>query len=243
MTFTVVGRLGPSLLLSYRTPAASVKHLLPPGLELVTRDHWAFWNVVACRIERARPRGVPAVAGVSYHHIAYRLHVQARTARDQVIEGLFFVRSDVDNPLVAAAGDLVTDFCLHRATVNLNVRGGEAVLAVQDTQNGRGEALLRADTDVDFALAPNSCFASVEEAARFLRHRPRSLGCDGRRLKLAEGLGNETAWREKPMRVREARWGFLEYLDQHDTYLERATLVAPLAYRWRLGRRLLLKES
>ena len=78
-TISAVGRLSDCLLLSYRTPADAVRQLLPRGLELVTRGPFAFWNVVACRVDGMRLAGLPASCGVSYSHVAYRLHVQART--------------------------------------------------------------------------------------------------------------------------------------------------------------------
>src|SRR5215213_8264418 len=101
MTFPVAmnGRLSECLLLSYRTPARAVRKLVPGHLELVTRDGWAFWNVLACRVEGMRPAGVPKSLGVDYHHVAYRLHVKARTAAGETLRGLYFVRSDADSNL------------------------------------------------------------------------------------------------------------------------------------------------
>src|SRR3954452_23319048 len=89
MKLAMVGRLDECLLLAYRTPAGSVAGLVPPPLELVTLGPFAFWSVVACHVRRMRPAGLPAAAGVSFYHVAYRLLVRARTAAGCVLDGLY----------------------------------------------------------------------------------------------------------------------------------------------------------
>jgi hypothetical protein len=90
-----------------------------------------------------------------------------------------------------------------------------------------------------FELQPGSCFNSPAEAKAFLKYRPIGLAIDGagRQLKLAEVLRNETAWEEVPLMVENAHWQFLEGLGQTETFLELATRVRPIEYRWSLGRK------
>ena len=250
---TMNGRLSSCVLLSYRTPAAHVRHLVPPPLELVTHGAWAFWNVVACRVERMRPRGTPRWAGISYHHVAYRLLVRAPGAggggRD--LEGVYFVRSDADHSLVATGGNVASDFRFHRADIDLRdetLIGGDLELHVIGRRDALGDAALRvvplADGDVE-SLAIGSPFRTAEQAAAFLKYRPLGIAVDplGDRLHLAEVFRDERGWRERPLRVIEARWRFLEERGQTDLALERATLVAPIDYRWRLGRRIKVASS
>lgn len=250
LPFTMYGRLTECLLMSYRTLAQSVRHLVPRCMELVTRDGWAFWNVVACRVEDLRPAGVPGCLGVSYHHVAYRLHVRARTATGQTLDGLYFVRSDADSALVGRFGNVLTDFRFQAADVELShskdAQTGDVVtLAVR----GHRETDEAADALVRIAAACNgadhpfpihcSPFASRAEADQFLRYRPLGLSTDldGRYLHLAEVLRDESAWRERPVRVIEAHWKFFDALGQDDLHLERATRVDSLDYQWRLGGR------
>jgi uncharacterized protein YqjF (DUF2071 family) len=244
LPFAMKGRLAECVLMSYRTPAHTVRRLVPRCFELVTRDGWAFWNVVACRVEAMRPVCVPARLGVTYNHVAYRLLVRARTAEGTTLDGLYFVRSDADSPLVGRFGNLLTDFQFHPADVELS-RGrdgaaGVLTLAVQGREE-RADALVRLGTDECAAPAPDreSPFRSAAEAAQFLKYRPLALSVDldGRYLHLAEVSREESAWRERPVRVLEAHWKFLDALGQDDVHLERATRVDPLDYRWRLGRR------
>jgi hypothetical protein len=238
MMLTMEGRLDECLLLSYRAPADSVQYLLPEGLHLVTHDHWAFWNIVLCHIDSMRPAGTPRMLGLSYHHVAYRLFVRAKTAGGQTIDGLYFVRSDADSLLVSEFGNLASDFRFHAATVEQLNEANNLIFEVRDSENGIGDARLRVDLDIEPRLAEGSCFESFDEARAFLKYRPLGLACDSneRRLKFAEVFRDESKWDEKAISVVESQWNFFDHLKQNEVQLELATRVAPIDYRWRLGR-------
>jgi uncharacterized protein YqjF (DUF2071 family) len=238
MTVTTVGRLEDCVLLSYRTPAERVRHLVPRGLELTTHGGFAFWNVVACRVVAMRPRGLSSIAGMTFHQVAYRLYVRAGEE-----SGLYFVRSDVDSRFVATTGNWVSDFRFHPATIRRRREPGAVRYEVKDTDGAdavvcvQSCAAVRADAD--------SCFDTPEEAARVLKYRPVAFAPDedGKRARLAEVFRDEGRWEERAVSVVEARFGFLEALGQDELVLERAIEVAPLDYRWRIGRRLSLTSE
>lgn len=265
MVLEAVGRIDRCVLLSLRTPAEAVERLVPRPLELVTveasGERWAFWNVVACHIERMRPAGVPAAFGLSYHHVAYRLLVRAPTPTRTPtrptptagwLDGLYFTRSDVDSRPVAWGGAMVSDFRFHAARVRMEARDERWVVIVE------GEAPLRLEIDPrgEAGLAEGSVFGSVEEARRVLKYRPVSMaparvgrvgvGRDGRMLRLAEVVRDESAWRERAVRVLRAEFGGdtggtpLPLRNGGGATVELCTLVEPIDYRWRLGRRVVL---
>ncbi len=173
LSLTMTGRLADCVLLSFRTPAEAVAPLLPDGLELVTRGPWAFWNVVACRVEAMRPQvagvSAPAMAGVTYHHVAYRLLVQAMTHRADVRRGLYFLRSDADARLLGSFGNWTTDFKFHPATIDLRERFDRhpppASAYRLDVQTGDGQADASLELGPDpAALQPASCFPTLADA-------------------------------------------------------------------------------
>ena len=250
------GRLSESLMLSYRTPARSVRHLVPRGLELETRGGYAFWNVLACRVEAVRPAGVPRRLGVTFNDVAYRLHVRAKTAAGETLRGLYFVRSDADSGLVARFGNALTAFRFSAADVELSrarVDGSDVLtLAVMGRREAdeAADALVRVATggragSGPAALSDGSPFTSPAEVAVFLKYRPLGLSVDldGRYLEMTEVVRDEAAWRERPVSVIEAHWKFLDGLGQDELRVERATRVDAIDYRWRLGRRALLAPA
>lgn len=226
----MVGRLSECYLLAYGTPPESVRDLLPRGLELDTHDGQAFWNVVVSKVDRMRPMGVPRALGNSYVHVAYRLYAKARTREEGTLTGLCFVRSDVDHALMALVGDRMTDFRFHVADVSWREEdaGGALAVDVSGTKGGAGDARLRLDLHAKDAPA----------LPPYLKYRPLGLSANvaGTKVRLAEVLRDEERWSEEPVRVAEARWGLFEKLGQHEARLVGATRVAPLDYRWRLGR-------
>lgn len=231
---TMTGHLVDCALLAFRTPAASVAHLLPQPLELVTWGEWAFWNVVACRILKMRPSGLPAWTGVTYHHVAYRLYVRAQTQSGPV-EGLYFLRSDADARWLGTAGNWLSDFRFHYAPIHLDLQGDDLTLEVQ--AEGEGAAAFRATRRARAWDAAASCFPDEATACATLKYQPLGLApAPRRRLHLAEVLRDEAAWHEDDLDLLDARFAFFDAHDQRDLHLERATLVVPLPYRWRLGR-------
>lgn len=241
MPVTMTGRLSECVLLSYRTPAESVRPLLPSGFELITRESdgrtWAFWNLVVCRVERMRFAGAPAATGLSYHHVAYRLNSRVKLAGGEDRRGLLFTRSDADRRLVVWGGNGASDFGFHRARVEL-ARDGPQLRAKVRSKDRQGDAELEVDLAAEPALLPGSIFGTMEEARTFLKYEPIGLapGPRGRTVRLAEVFREERVWEEHPVHVSSARWEYLARLGQNDIVLELATRVAPIDYRWRLGR-------
>ena len=236
MTLTMQGRISACVLLAYRTPKRAVAQLTPTGLELVTRGEWAFWNVVASRIDAMRPSGLPAWCGLSYTHVAYRLYVRA-TNTNPPVEGLFFVRSDADNALISATGNWLSDFRFHHSHIVFEATNEQMNLKVHHPE-APADLLVTPNTAAVTSLSQSPCFNSRAEAAHFLKYRPLGLSPTPKALRLAEVFRNETEWRETPLAVRSARFPFLERFGPHQ--LELATQVAPIDYRWRLGKRIAL---
>ena len=234
------GLLAPCLLLTYRVGADAVRGLLPCGLALSTFRGWAFWNVVLCRVSAMRPRGAPRCLGVDYSHVAYRLHARAVAADGRELDGLYFVRSDADRAWLARAGNLVTDLRFEKSRIAWAGNDQTMTVRVSNSPTGRGDAdvIVRPGA---YTLPPgDSCFDSPRSASAFLKYRPLGLATDrtGCRLRLTEVLRNERDWRERPVAVERARFAFFDRLKMPAMHLERAVTVAPIAYRWRLGRSL-----
>jgi len=240
------GRLAECVLVTYRTPYDSVAPLVPEGLELVRRGDFAFWSIVGCRVEHMRPVGLPAtpLTSLSYNLVGYRLMVQAMTDRAEVINGLYFVRSEVESRVVGVLGNRLADFQFHPAQVALEHDDNHARFSVTATPHGQADAEL-AVTHMPAALLPGSCFPTLADARDFCRYAPRGLsvedvqrGSRSRWLKIVQVHRDARAWCETPVAIERARWGFLETLGQAKLMQpEWAVRVMPVDYRWELGRR------
>jgi hypothetical protein len=237
MKLEMVGRLIECFLISYAVDRARAAALLPTGLAPITCRDAAFVNIVACRIDHMRPRFAPYAAGVTYWHVAYRIQARAVVAGGGSIEGLYFLRSDVDRPLLGAVGNLLTDFRFHRARVRFCSQRERWTLHV-DSADGAASAVLCARAAGQDGLPPDSPFGSVEERERVLTYTAVGLSVprSGRGLRVAEVLRDEAAWQEQPVVVEAASWDYLSRLRVGPMRLVRATRAAPIEYTWRLGR-------
>jgi len=88
------------------------------------------------------------------------------------------------------------------------------------------------------SLAPGSPFASLEDRERVLKYAlfGLSVSNSGQCLRVAEVIRDEALWREEPVEVEAADWSYPRSLGLRDLRLVRATRVAPIDYRWRIGR-------
>lgn len=245
LPITVTARIADSVQLTYRTPADSVAGLLPDGLELVRRGPWAFWNVMACRVERARPQGVPAVCGVSYQHVGYRLLVQAMTDRAEVVRGVYYTHSDVSARAVSAIGNLLTGLDLTPATIDYEASDCGVRVTTGDSGQGSqapgGSLALRIDAaHAPARLAEGSCFPTTEDARLFCRHTPEVLSVDedrGRhRLRITRAHRGGQPWCETPLVLHDAELGYFASIGQQDkAELEWACRLGPMDWRWVAG--------
>lgn len=233
----MVGRLESCFLLSYAVEHAKVVHLVPAGLELLRVRDTAFLNIVVCRVTCMRPALFPRWLGMTFWQVAYRLQIRATLAGGESIEGLFFLRSDVDRPLLSFVGNLMTDFRFHPAHIRVAAKGLDSEISVGSGSGGEARVVVRREVG-DQAPSPDSVFATIEDRERLLEYAPFGLALDGdgRWLRIAEVIRDDRAWKERPAAVITDRWDYLDSLGLRGRRLERAMEVAPIEYRWRLGR-------
>jgi uncharacterized protein DUF2071 len=237
MTFEMAGRIDECFLLSYAIDPKQVSALVPAGLDTVTCHGAAFLNIVVCHVDRMRPRFTPRGLGITYWHVAYRVQVRAQQTGGASIEGLYFLRSDVNHRLFGALGNRMTDFRFHAADVQFSPRGGEWNLRVIDPSSD-GDATLRMRRASTDGLMADSPFSSVEERERVLKYAPFALSVSnsGKSVRVAEVIRDEALWRETPVEVVAAEWTYALRLGVPDMHLVRATQVAAIDYVWRIGR-------
>jgi hypothetical protein len=224
---TMLGTISPCWLFCYRTPVRDAERLLPPQLQPVELNGHAFWNVVVCRVQGMRPKSLPVPVGFKYWHVAYRLYVSLRTQQGGTIEGLYFLRSDCDSLVVSLAGNILTDFNFHTATVRVLDNGDLVRIQIASRDN---EAHATIDRSKSPSLAPGSLFGSLDEASRFLKYKPNgiSIGSSGL-ANVVHILRDENAWQSKCVHVEEALWPFFS---DKEVAFEICYEVAPIDYQW-----------
>lgn len=224
---TMTGTLDRCWLFTFQTPEEDAWGELPEPLEPVTHNGCAFWNVVVSRILRMRPKGAPAVLGVSYWHVGYRLYARFQPKSGPAVEGLYFARSDCDSPLMTAAGNLLTDYHFHTAPIEVHEedRCVEIGIASPDSP-AHAELCLVAPAQ----LSPYSAFCTLDEAAAFLKYKPFGLSVHpGGKVSVVRIVRDESAWKYRLVKVQSQRWAF--FADK-TVRPEICYAVAPIRYQW-----------
>lgn len=238
MRFAITGRMTDCLQLTYRTPSETVRALLPEGLELVTRGPWAFWDVLACRVERVRPAGVPGKRGLSYRQVAYRLLAQAMTRDAELVQGLYFARSEADRRAANRLGNRLSDMRMHPASIELEA--SDCGVQVRSRQaDGHGTGLHIDATHAPAQLAKDSCFPTLADVRAFSGRLRDGLAVvedrGERRLRITRVQRSGQACAQTPLAVRDARLGYFESIDQaRHVQLEWACRLGARDVVWRV---------
>jgi hypothetical protein len=168
---------------------------------------------------------------VSYWHVAYRFYVRFHPASGPPIEGIYFLRSDCDNPLMSIAGNALTDFHFHPAGVEVVEQGALLGITVR-SPDAPGRS--RMDRSKPAELPAHSVFASLEEAAAFLKYKPFGISVDPAGTANVVAIQrDEAVWKCRLVHVVSAEWRFFE---GKTVRAEICYEVEPIDYQWSRGR-------
>lgn len=217
-----------SLVLAYAFPPRMLEALVPQGLVLDRhRDH-GLAAVALVQTERLRPAFFPRALGRDSFYAGYRLFVRVRGRES--LRGLYILRTDTDDRLVALLGRLTTHYKTHAARVALREDDRRLELEVRPDD---GEANLRVTALLDQrdALPGESPFADLDEARRFAGPLPYTFDAEREQLVAVRGL--RTAWEPRPVAVEVHELGYFERLGAGT--LANAFYVGGVDYRWERG--------
>jgi hypothetical protein len=221
--------------LTYALPAATLRPMLPPGLELDTVGDLGFVAVALVQTERLRPTGAPRAAGRDFFLAGYRIFTRFRTPDGRALRGLRILRSDADSRLMVAGGNLLTHYNYSACRAGVEAAGDRLHLSVASPDGG-------GDLDVtavltDRALPAGSPFASVREARRFAGPLPFTFDYEPETHSIVAIEGRRTNWRPAPVNARVARISFFDRpaFAGCTPRLAAAFHVAGIEYHWRRG--------
>lgn len=222
---TLSGRIEKCWLFTFRTPVEAVRSLVPDRLELLERNGFAFWNVVACEVAQMRPKGMPSRIGVRFRQVAYRLYVRYKP-KGTPIEGLYFLRSDCDKRLMALGGKWLTDFHFHHSPIALDA----------DSLDVGGEMSAHAEINRSeiATLSEGSAFDSLYQAKAVLKYKPFGISATSNcKMNVVSIQRDERKWVSKLVAVRNQQWEFFKGISAEP---EICYEVEQVEYQWNRGR-------
>ena len=200
------GVIARRILLNFRADPAVVRRIVPAPLELDLVNRHAVVGICLIRLERLRPRGLPAWLGLASENMAHRFAV--RIPRDDTFSpGVYIARRDTVSRLVSAFGGRTFPGFHHVAKFDVADTPDRLDIAIRTAS---GEA------DVHFAARPTDhwpdsrLFTDLAAASRFFEQGACGYSCarDGRRL---EGLELRTLhWSVRPLAVESLHAAFFD---------------------------------
>jgi uncharacterized protein YqjF (DUF2071 family) len=220
------------VLVNFAIDPVSMSKVLPNHLVPDIHNGMAYMSIVIAKMERMRPAFLPRFSGVTYTQVVYRAIVRCGNAR-----GVTFLRSDADNRLMVAAGNALTFFRFHHATMNWDVQSGSIGFQLCPTDGAR--ASIAADYDLGSAsgrMPSTSRFSSLTDAQSFLTELYCAFGAQRSNGRVEAVRIKRSSWHGKVVDDRVAGYEAMAggSLFREDTAsLDSIFLVENLDYHWR----------
>ena len=187
------------ILVNFRVDPDVMQAQLPSRFAPKLHGKYAIAGVCLIRLERIRPRLLPAFVGISSENAAHRVAVLWENNGEKK-EGVFIPRRDTGSLINHFAGGRVFPGEHHRALFNVSEEGEDIEFRMQSLD---GAVSVRVSGHVGGTMPSSSCFSTLEAASRFFE--PGSLGYsvtrDAGRL---DGIELQTKdWRVEPLQIKD----------------------------------------
>jgi uncharacterized protein YqjF (DUF2071 family) len=154
------------LLLTYAVEPERLAPLLPPMIYPYVRDGQSYVSIVVGNMRGMRPSVIPEFLGTNYYQIVYRAVVRLRRRDGAELPGVFFLRSDSNDPVMSYFGNRLTEFrfhYFHTGAIALMARGNNLLVSVQTKDKGGDLVAHARDLGSAEALEPAAGFATVAD--------------------------------------------------------------------------------
>jgi hypothetical protein len=194
---TMHGIIERRMLVNFRVRTEAVRPLLPTFFRPKLVNEWAIAGICLIRLKDLRPRGLPAICGLSSENAAHRIAVEWDET-GQTREGVYVPRRDTSSIFQAFAGGRVFPGVHHPAEFKVHEQND----AIRLEMNSRdGTAAVNVHARPASALPATSVFASLADASDFFARGSSGYSatenpacCDGLELHTAH-------WKVEPLAV------------------------------------------
>jgi len=154
------------LLLTYAVAPEDLAALLPTCVHPYVRDGRSYISIVVGNMRGMRPGILPEFLGTSYYQIVYRAVVRLRRCDGHELPGVFFLRSDSNDPVMSYFGNRLTEFRFHyfqTGAIALFSRGADLLVSVQTKDKGGDLVACLRDLGTAEQHPPARGFSSVAD--------------------------------------------------------------------------------
>ena len=153
------------ILVNFRVEAEVIQRQLPSKFRPKLHDGMAIAGICLIRMEKIRPKFLPAIFGISSENAAHRIAVVWEDDAGATKEGVFIPRRDTGSRLNALAGGRLFPGEHHLAHFEICEANDDFSLKMKSED---GKVHLSVSGILANDLPPSSGFSSVDDASHFL---------------------------------------------------------------------------
>ena len=229
---TMHGIIERRMLVNFRVLPEAVRPLLPEFFRPKLVAGWAMAGICLIRLKDMRPRGFPAVCGLTSENAAHRIAVEWDEA-GTIREGVFIPRRDTSSTLQACVGGRVFPGIHHQAEFHVNEQNESIRLGMRSRD---GTTSVKVHARAASQLPATSIFTSLADASEFFARG--SVGysatknptcCDGLELRT-------DGWKVEPLAVDLVESSFFNDPSRFpvgEPHFDCALLMRNLPHEWR----------
>jgi hypothetical protein len=225
------GMIERRMLVNFRVQADVIRGMLPPYFRPKLVKGWAMAGICLIRLGHIRPRGFPALCGLTSENAAHRIAVEWED-HGVTREGVFIPRRDTSSALQALVGGRFFPGVHHLARFEAH-EDGEFQLRMRSRD---GDARVEVQARRAAQIPKTSVFATLDEASEFFARG--SVGysatghpgcCDGLELCTAR-------WQVEALDVQSVRSSFFDdpaRFPRGTVHFDCALLMQNIEHEWR----------
>lgn len=200
----ISGTIARRLLVNFRADPDVIRRFLPAPFRPKIINGVGLIGICLIRLERMRPKGLPAFCGFNSENGAHRIAVEWDVAGRRC-EGVFIPRRDTSSRINALVGGRVFPGVHHHSQFNVEDSGGRCRINVIDETKAD---LLSVCAHESRGIEAGSIFATMHQASEFFRCG--SVGYSVRReTGVFDGLElHAFQWEMRPLKIEWARSSF-----------------------------------
>lgn len=231
------GLIDRRMLVNFRIRPDVVGRLLPSFFRPRLVNGWAMAGICLIRLKGIRPRGFPAVCGLTSENAAHRIAVEWDDG-GSVREGVYIPRRDTSSTLQAFAGGLLFPGVHHVATFSVMENNDEFKLRMQSRDRTTGVWL---HARLASKIPASSIFRSEVEASEFFARGSAGYSATSR-PDCCDGLELHTArWQVEPLEIQSVSSTFFDDTSRFPDgtiQFDCALLMQNIEHEWRVLPRL-----
>lgn len=230
--FAVAAHFEFSLVLSYAIPKEELQQIIPSFLSLDTfNDTFAFFTLAIVKVNKLRPKALPAMFGQDFHLIGHRIFVQYVNEKGKRLRGLYILKSQTDKNQMKLLGNAMTHYKYEKT--DIRTAWHKESLCIEAGSTLRLQAKLGNE---DSPLPLTSVFTSWKEARRFAGPLPFTFSALNEEDQILIVEGQRSNWIPKPIEIEDLELNLPNYSFMRHAKLSNAFIVENIPYAWKKGR-------